>query len=418
MVVYDEIEDSRAKIKVVGVGGAGGNAVKRMIKNQMDGVEFITVNTDAQALNKNDSSIKIQIGREVTRGLGAGARPQVGRNAANESKDAIMQAIEGADMVFITAGMGGGTGTGASPVVAELAKKSGALTVGIVTKPFTFEGRNRMRNADDGIEELRKYVDTLIVIQNQKLLSIVGEDATIEEAFFQADTILNQATSGISNIITQNGLVNVDFADVKTIMENMGDAIMGIGTASGPSRAVMAASLAIASPILDDVSIKGAKGVLINFTGGSNMKLSELTEAAEIVHNAAGDDANIIFGTVIDPNLTDEIRITVIATGFNEASIRPENRENAIAETPVKHVAATSESPKPVVKSNYQPNQPVYNDGSMSTPTWVRQKEETIKPQPPQFLASSQGSSAPTMTFGEEDMEKPAYFRHQRGFFK
>ncbi|HDR04525.1 MAG TPA: cell division protein FtsZ [Candidatus Marinimicrobia bacterium] len=331
MVIYDDFDDSRAKIKVVGVGGAGGNAVNRMIESNLTGVEFIAVNTDAQALNRCLAQVKIQIGREVTRGLGAGARPDIGRKAAEESKDAILQAIEGADMVFITAGMGGGTGTGAAPLVADLAKSSGALTVGIVTKPFSFEARARSKNAELGIAELRRYVDTLIVIQNEKLYEIVGDDVTIVEAFHQADTILNQATSGISNIINSTGLVNVDFADVKTIMENMGDAIMGIGTASGPQRAVMAASLAINSPILDDVSISGAKGVLINFTGTNNIKLSELREAAEVVHQAAGDEANIIFGTVINEEMGDEIQITVIATGFNEESIQKRAEEQEIA---------------------------------------------------------------------------------------
>jgi cell division protein FtsZ len=328
MVIYEDFDDSQAKIKVVGVGGAGGNAVNRMIESNLTGVEFIAINTDAQALNRCQAGVKIQIGREVTRGLGAGAKPAIGRKAAEESRDAILQAIEGADMVFITAGMGGGTGTGAAPLVADLAKTSGALTVGIVTKPFSFEARARSRNAESGITELRRYVDTLIVIQNEKLNQIVGEDVTIVEAFHQADTVLNQATSGISNIINNTGLVNVDFADVKTVMEDMGDAIMGIGTASGPQRAVMAASLAINSPILDDVSISGAKGVLINFTGNHGIKLNELREAAEVVHEAAGDDANIIFGTVINEDMGDELQITVIATGFNEESIKQKENNN------------------------------------------------------------------------------------------
>ncbi len=399
MVIYEDFDDSQAKIKVIGVGGAGGNAVNRMIESNLTGVEFIAINTDAQALNRCQATVKIQIGREATRGLGAGAKPQIGLKAAEESRDAILQAIEGADMVFITAGMGGGTGTGAAPLVADLAKSSGALTVGIVTKPFSFEARARSKNAEIGISELRKYVDTLIVIQNEKLNQIVGEDVTIVEAFHQADTILNQATSGISNIINNTGLVNVDFADVKTVMENMGDAIMGIGTASGPQRAVMAASLAINSPILDDVSISGAKGVLINFTGNSQIKLNELREAAEVIHEAAGDDANIIFGMVTNEEMGEELQITVIATGFNEDSIRqqePQQEENSF-------------------NRSMQPEKTVVRPGT-SGPVYTATPTNTQKNTAPRPAASQPANSYGNFSnMGkipmDDSLEEPAFYR-------
>ncbi len=319
LITYDESLDQSAKIKVVGVGGAGGNAINRMIRCQLKGVEFIAVNTDAQALNANLADIKLQIGREYTRGLGAGAVADTGRKAAEESKEMLAKVLEGSDLVFITAGMGGGTGTGAAPVIAEISRELGALTVGIVTRPFLFEGPSRMKRAEEGISELKKYVDTLIVIKNQKLLEIVNTDTAIEEALVTADSILNQATSGISDLITQTGIINLDFADIKTIMENMGDAVVGTAEASGPSRAVMAASMAISSPLLDNVSIQGARGILINFTGGPDMKLSEIHEASEIIHQEAGEEtnSNIIFGMIVDENLSDVIRVTVIATGFN-----------------------------------------------------------------------------------------------------
>lgn len=323
LITYDESLDQSAKIKVVGVGGAGGNAINRMIRNHLKGVEFIAVNTDAQALNSNLADTKLQIGREYTRGLGAGAIADTGRKAAEESKEMLVKVLEGSDLVFITAGMGGGTGTGAAPVIAEISRDLGALTVGIVTKPFLFEGPSRMKRADEGILELKKHVDTLIVIKNQKLLEIVNTDTVIDEALYTADSILNQATSGISDLITQTGIINLDFADIKTIMQNMGDAVVGTAEASGPSRAVMAASMAISSPLLDNVSIKGARGILINFTGGPDMKLSEIHEASEIIHQEAGEesDSNIIFGMIVDENLSDVIRVTVIATGFSQEAM-------------------------------------------------------------------------------------------------
>ncbi len=317
LFTYDEVNDSSAKIKIVGVGGAGGNAINRMIDNNLLGVEFIAVNTDAQALNYSQAEMKIQIGHELTKGLGAGAKLEVGSKAALESKDTLIQALEGADLVFIAAGMGGGTGTGAAPIISQISKDLGALTIGIVTKPFVFEGPSRSKRAEKGIEDLRKSVDTLIIVPNEKLINIVDDSTQIEEAFSEADSILYQATSGISNLITQNGLINLDFADVNTIMRNMGDAMIGTGTAKGESRAVMAASMAISSPLLDDITINGAKGVLINFTGGHDMRLTEVNDAAKIIQKEVGDKADIIFGTVIDPTIVGDIQITVIATGFN-----------------------------------------------------------------------------------------------------
>ena len=315
---YDEMNDLSAKIKIVGIGGAGGNAINRMIKNNLMGVEFIAVNTDAQALNHNQAETKIQIGHELTKGLGAGAKLEIGSKAAIESQKTLIQALEGADLVFITAGMGGGTGTGAAPIISQFSKDIGALTIGIVTKPFIFEGPGRTKRAEEGIEKLRKSTDTLIIIPNEKLIDIADANTPIEEAFAEADSILYQATSGISNLITQNGLVNLDFADVNTIMKDMGDAMIGTGIAKGELRSTMAASMAISSPLLDDININGAKGILINFTGGHDMKLTEVNEAAKIIQKEAGDGADIIFGSVIDPNIVDEIQITVIATGFNK----------------------------------------------------------------------------------------------------
>ena len=315
---YDEMNDLSAKIKIVGIGGAGGNAINRMIKNNLMGVEFIAVNTDAQALNHNQAETKIQIGHELTKGLGAGAKLEIGSKAAIESQKTLIQALEGAELVFITAGMGGGTGTGAAPIISQFSKDIGALTIGIVTKPFIFEGPGRTKRAEEGIEKLRKSTDTLIIIPNEKLIDIADENTPIEEAFAEADSILYQATSGISNLITQNGLVNLDFADVNTIMKDMGDAMIGTGIAKGELRSTMAASMAISSPLLDDININGAKGILINFTGGHDMKLTEVNEAAKIIQKEAGDEADIIFGSVIDPNIVDEIQITVIATGFNK----------------------------------------------------------------------------------------------------
>jgi len=308
---------STANIKVIGVGGAGGNAVNRMIDSKLKGVDFIAVNTDSQALSINHAPTKLQIGENLTRGLGAGGDPEIGRMAVEESRDRIIDAVRGADMIFITAGMGGGTGTGAAPVIAAIARDVNALTVGIVTKPFNFEGSKRQKVAKDGVDELKKTLDTLIAVPNQKLLLLAQKNMPFTEAFCLADDVLLQATKGISDIINVPGVVNVDFMDVRTIMCEMGDAIMGTGIASGENRGSDAAELAINSPLLENVSIEGAMGVLINITGGPNMTLYDIDQASTLIHERAGERANIIFGAVVDPSLTDEIRVTVIATGFN-----------------------------------------------------------------------------------------------------
>lgn len=333
-IVYDNSMDNRAKIRVVGVGGGGGNAVEDMISRGIDNVEFIAVNTDGQALDRSAATYKIQAGKNLTRGLGAGADPSVGYRAVEEDKEEMAAVLAGSDMVFVTAGMGGGTGTGGGPVVANIAKGTGALVVGIVTKPFHFEGKRRMAQAEEGIEELRKHVDTLIVIPNQKLLSLVDKGTPLSEAFQLANEVLYNATRGIAEIIAVPGLVNVDFADVRTIMRDMGDALMGSGVAEGENRAVEAAHNAISSPLLDGISIGGAQGVLVNITGGLDLSLVEIDEAVSIITEAAGEDANVIFGSVIDPALEGKLMVTVIATGFNRARGRGANRPAAPQQRP------------------------------------------------------------------------------------
>jgi cell division protein FtsZ len=319
---FDENANPMARMKVVGVGGAGGNAINRMIEAGLTGVEFISVNTDLQALNLSRAGCRIQIGKSLTKGLGAGADPEIGRRAIEEDREAVHDAIEEADMVFVTAGMGGGTGTGAAPIVAEISRDLGALTVGIVTKPFMFEGPKRMKRADEGIEELKSHVDTLIVIPNQRLLSIVSKNTPLNQAFQLADDVLLHATKGISDLISVPGLINLDFADVRTVMSNKGDALMGTGTATGEDRAIKAAQEAISSPLLEDVSISGAEGVLVNITGGDSMSLHEVNDATSVVFDAAGPEANIIFGAVVDKTLEEELRVTVIATGFGRQDHR------------------------------------------------------------------------------------------------
>ncbi len=314
---FDESLSPTANMKVIGVGGAGGNAVNRMISAGLTGVEFISVNTDLQALNTCKAPIRLQIGKNLTKGLGAGANPEIGRRAIEEDKDTIFNALKDTDMVFVTAGMGGGTGTGAAPIVAEIAKDLGALTVAIVTKPFQFEGPKRMKRAEEGLAQLKERVDTLIVIPNQRLLSIVSKDTRLNRAFQMADEVLYNATKGISDLISIPGLINLDFADVKTVMSEMGDALMGSAVASGEDRAIEAAQNAIKSPLLEDVSIAGALGLLVNVTGGDDLTLSEVDVAANIIQQAVGEEANIIFGAVIDEQFKDQIRVTVIATGFS-----------------------------------------------------------------------------------------------------
>ncbi|MBK8264666.1 MAG: cell division protein FtsZ [Nannocystis sp.] len=332
-MAYFDLDESlppAAKIKVIGVGGAGGNAVNTMINNKVEGVEFIVANTDVQALEKSLAGITIQLGKEITRGLGAGANPEKGREAALESIDAIAEALQGADMVFVTGGMGGGTGTGAAPIIAQVARELGALTVGVVTKPFRFEGRRRMRFAEMGIEKLEKAVDTLITIPNDRLLSVTSANTSLLDSFRLADEVLQHATQGVSDLITVPGIINVDFADVRTIMSGQGRALMGMGIASDEGRALAAAQQAISSPLLEDVTIHGAQGILINITAGPDLRLHEVEEAASLIQEAAHEDCNIIFGAVIDPNMGDMLRLTVIATGFDRHAPAEEELEQVI----------------------------------------------------------------------------------------
>lgn len=345
MLDFDFEVTGPAEIKVVGCGGGGNNAVNRMISEGLGDVDFISINTDKQALMQSNATHKIQIGEKLTKGLGAGANPEIGEKAAQESKDEITAALKGADMVFITAGMGGGTGTGAAPVVAEIARSLGILTVGVVTKPFLFEGKTRMKNAEVGIASLRDKVDSLVTIPNERLLMIVDKRTTFKEAFNKADDVLRQGVQGITDLITENGLVNLDFNDVRTIMLNKGLAHMGVGHGKGENKATEAVKQAISSPLLE-TKIDGATGILINVTGGDDLSLMEVNEAAEIVKEAADPEANIIFGAVIDPNLKDEIKITVIATGFDEVKVydRPtQQKEEPKVETK-ETVEATEES--------------------------------------------------------------------------
>lgn len=326
MIELEDTGSHEAAIKVIGVGGGGGNAINTMIESNVHGVEFVVANTDRQALGNNLAPAKVQLGGSLTKGLGAGANPEVGREAAMEDKEQIAASLEGADMVFITAGMGGGTGTGAAPIIAEIARSLGALTVGVVTKPFFFEGNRRRRHAESGILALRETVDTLITIPNQRLLAITEESTSMLNAFKKVDEVLQNAVQGISDLITFHGIVNVDFADVRTIMTDQGMALMGTGRAAGENRAMVAANQAVSSPLLEDVSIDGATGILINVTGGPAMTLHEIHQASSLIQEAADEDANIIFGSVIDESIGDEIKVTVIATGFDRAEKEKENR--------------------------------------------------------------------------------------------
>ena len=333
-----------ANIKVIGVGGGGNNAVNRMVESELKGVQFLSVNTESQVLELSKADVTIQIGEKVTKGLGAGANPQIGEAAAQESREDIIKALEGADMVFVTAGMGGGTGTGAAPVVAECAKEVGALTVGVVTKPFAFEGKRRRAAAEKGIEFLTQKVDTIIVIPNDKLLQVVDKKCSLSDEFGKADDVLRQGIKGISDLIQIPGLINLDFADVKTIMTEQGEALMGIGVASGENRAADAAKMAINSPLLE-TSIDGAKGILLNISGSANLSLFEINEAAEIISDAADPDANIIFGSVIDESLGDSVQVTVVATGFNSSTKNvPEFGKTTTAARPAASTSAPTSS--------------------------------------------------------------------------
>ena len=372
-----ELEEAKdnAKIKVIGLGGGGSNAINRMMEARFSGVEFIVANTDVQALRASPAPVKLQLGARLTMGLGAGADPEVGKNAALEDRDQIKKLLDGADMVFVTAGLGGGTGTGSAPIVAATAKEMGILTVAVVTKPFAFEGRRRSQQAEAGLTELRSVVDTLITIPNQRLLAVVDRGTPLVEAFKVADTVLLQAVQGISDLILVPGLINLDFADVRTIMSGMGMALMGAGVGKGEHRALDAAQKAIASPLLDETSIDGARGILINFTGGSDLSLHEVEEAARIVQEAAHEEAHIIFGAVIDPSLQDEVRITVIATGFSE------RKEGSL---PSGKVVDMQRAPRP---------------GAPTPKEWRRRVPADIRAE----------GDGPT----EEDLDVPAFLRRQ-----
>lgn len=371
MLDFEMNVDQLAKIKVIGVGGGGGNAVNRMIDEGLQGVEFIVVNTDAQALNMSRAENRIQIGEKLTKGLGAGANPEIGKKAAEESKELIEEAVEGADMVFVTAGMGGGTGTGAAPIIAKIAKDMGALTVAVVTRPFSFEGRKRATQAANGIAALKEAVDTLIVIPNDRLLEIVDKSTPILEAFREADNVLRQGVQGISDLIAVPGLINLDFADVKTIMANKGSALMGIGSASGENRAVEAAKKAISSPLLE-TSIDGATGVIMNITGGTSLSLYEVQEAADIVASASDQDVHMIFGSVINEDLKDEIVITVIATGFKEDE-KPEQKTTG---TRVTKNPEKQEQERNTIENKNQENTNQYEEDLLDIPTFLRKRNK------------------------------------------
>jgi cell division protein FtsZ len=398
MIEFVEQNGNKAQIRIVGVGGAGGNAVNTMIASGLSGVDFIAANTDAQALRVNLAPTKVQLGGELTKGLGAGANPEIGRRSTIESEEEIRELLQGADMVFVTGGMGGGTGTGGAPVVARIAKELGALTVGVVSKPFLFEGKKRMRQAEEGLRELKANVDTLISIPNQRLLAVASRSQPLLEAFRKADEVLLQAVRGISDLITVHGLINLDFADVRTIMSEMGMAIMGAALATGENRAEEAARRAIASPLLEDISIRGAKGVLINVTGGSDLTLHEVNEAATLIQEEADEEANIIFGAVIDESLGDELRITVIATGFGEPEVLQPPTTGKSSLSTIRSVGARGQQPT-------APGRKVVHMGSvddLDVPTWQRKRQ-----------GESQPATNPTapQADGEDKYDIPAFLR-------
>jgi len=390
---FDESQASQADIKVIGVGGGGGNAVNRMINVGVEGVQFITANTDCQALQNARAPVKLQLGSKLTKGLGAGGNPEIGKSSALEDTEGVLEALSGADMVFVTTGLGGGTGTGAAPIIANLAREMGALVVAVVTLPFAFEGRRRRIQAEDGLATLRNVVDTVITIPNDKLLHTVERGTPISEAFMVCDDVLRQAVQGISDLITVPGEINLDFADVKAVMSGMGMALMGTGVADGEHRAVEAAQRAISSPLLEDASIHGARGVLINITGGSDMSLHEISEAAQIVQEAADPEANIIFGTVIDRQLEHKVKVTVIATGFMTEHDRPAFRHDAVAD-PV------APAPDPV--------DPVIAAESVSNDRFFR-------PGPSEALDFDSNDDGFTPNFGKmkDDLDVPAFLRKQ-----
>jgi cell division protein FtsZ len=373
----DEPPTSGAIIKVVGIGGGGGNAVNHMIEARIEGIQFLVANTDLQALKRSQAPVKLQLGAKLTKGLGAGANPEIGRDAALEDTEKIIEALEGADMVFVTVGLGGGTGTGAAPIVASLASELGALTVAVVTKPFNFEGKHRMQQAEAGLEELRSVVDTLITIPNERLRQTVARGMAVSQAFRLADDVLRQAVQGISDLITTPGFINVDFADVKTVMKGMGIALMGTGQASASgsdgNRAIKATQSAISSPLLEEASIEGAKGVLVNITGGHDLTLDEVGEAMDLIHDAADPGANIIFGTVLDEKMQDEMKITVIATGFDRAG---EMAGDNVQSLPTARPAPNVNTRVSATPSNAQGHQPSRSNDDLDVPTFIRKKAD------------------------------------------
>lgn len=414
---FDSDDNNNAVIKVIGVGGAGGNAVNRMIEDGVQGVSFIAANTDVQALNSNKAEVKIQLGPKLTRGLGAGSHPETGQKAAEESEETIEDALKGADMIFITAGMGGGTGTGAAPVIAKIARETGALTVGVVTRPFSFEGPKRSKNAAEGIAKLKQYVDTLVIVANNRLLEIVDKKTPMMEAFKEADNVLKQGVQGISDLITSNDYVNLDFADVKTVMENQGAALMGIGRASGENRSAEATKMAISSPLLE-VSIDGAKQVLLNITGGPDLTLFEAQDASDIVKSAAGDDVNIIFGTAINPNLGDEVVVTVIATGIDsaaeeEASSQLPGRGHQVSASREKAPAPKILEEKPQVQEAAEPDKEEAKEevkeekpASMMDPTsvWGLNDDDYSRRQSPKAEKQSQEQESAPFAADQSNM--------------
>lgn len=409
---FEESAPQYARMKVVGVGGGGGNAVNRMIDEHLEGVEFISVNTDAQALMSSKADVKIQIGKKLTRGLGAGARPEVGRLAVEENREDCKRVLGNADLVFITCGMGGGTGTGAAPVLCELAREAGALTVGIVTRPFLFEGRKRMRQAEEGIAEMRKHVDTMIIVPNERLLAVVGKGMVFHEALKKADEVLLHATQGISLLISETGLVNVDFADVRTVMQNGGSALMGTGIGRGENRAIEAAQQAIASPLLDNISVSGATGVLVNITGGEDLTLGEVHQVNDIVHDAVGEDAEIIFGAVHEPAMMGEIRVTVIATGFDRflQSSSPDQQNSGFAQPATGARSASAASSNAATTAGAPSVLPFPARDRQST----RNSVPLIRPQPQGAPPRQPRGTSPMSSSMElDDMEIPTFIRRQ-----
>lgn len=394
-----------ARIKVVGVGGSGGNALNTMISSGLEGVEFIAANTDAQALEGNLAPTKIQLGPQLTKGLGAGGNPDIGRKSALEDVQRIAEALSGADMVFITAGMGGGTGTGAAPVIAQVARDQGALTVGVVTKPFLFEGRRRSKNSEYGIEELSDAVDSIITIPNQKLLALGNDDMSMLDAFQRADDVLLQAVQGISDLITTHGMINVDFADVRTIMSAQGRALMGTGYAKGDHRAAEAAEIAINSPLLDDISVEGARGILINFTAGADMKLREIDEAASLIQQAAHEDAEIIFGLVTDPDMNDMVKVTVIATGFDEV-VQEQAQEQPARQSAALNSVREMTRVAAGTRGSVAPRRSVYTRDAADNARAIRRTVEAASSAPQQSRAF--GASA---LHDEAVLDIPAYLR-------